>query len=133
MRNKKFKASKNNRRNVMNFDNVKKDASTLTSGIGNLLTSLGGIAAGFLAAKQTNNFSFVDDMLAEVGVKSDMLKKAITVLMAGAAAGLITGYLGKMKNKFVRLAFQFLSFFFWTVAGLTAFRLLMGLVKGTGA
>jgi hypothetical protein len=117
----------------MNFDNVKRDASTLTSGIGNLLTSLGGIAAGFLAAKSTSNFKFIDDVLAEVGVKSEMLKKAITVVVAGAVAGIITGYLGKMKNKFVRLAFQFLSFFFWTIAGLTAFRLLMGLVKGTGA
>jgi hypothetical protein len=72
-------------------------------------------------------------MLAEVGVKSDMLKKAITVLVTGAAAGLITSYLGRMKNKFVRMAFQFLSFFFWTIAGLTSFRVLMGLVKGTGA
>jgi len=114
----------------MNFDNVKKDASTLTSGIGGLLTALGGIGAGFLAAKQTQNFKFVDDMLAEVGVKSAMLKNAITVVAAGAVAGIITGFQGRMKNKWVKMAFSFLSFFFWTIAGLTAFRTLMSLVKG---
>jgi hypothetical protein len=114
----------------MNFDSVRKDAGTLTSGVGSLLTSIGGIAAGFLAAKATDNFAFIDTVLAEVGVTSDLLKKALTIGVSGIIAGIVTGYQGRMKNKFVRMAFSFLSFFFWTIAGLTAFRTLMGLFKG---
>ncbi len=114
----------------MNFDSAKKDASTLTSGIGSLLVSVGGIAAGFLASKQTKNFAFINDALNELGVKSDLLKNAVTIGVSAAIAGIITGFLGRMKNKFVRMAFTFLSFFFWTIAGLTAFRVLMGLFKG---
>lgn len=112
----------------MNFDkSIGKDGKSLVGDLGGVLVGLGGVALGIYTSMKTDGFKFVHDLVAQIGIKSDLLNKAITIGVAGFCAGITTRIGSKMSNKYIRMGFSFLSIFLWTMTIILAVKTLMTL------